>query len=371
MTGREAKSQAFPIFSKMDMSTTAKDGFQKALLFLGVALVHIFALLALAHVIVFSAPDENIAEFKGIKIMLPSQPAINPPASVLLMPALEFAGSNRTTGQSADLSPGIPISQMSFIHSFNDAITKTINFEVQNGRNGTMQFMTKANINQETHGAANGGKNDGATGKGDGIGVGDDKNAREAGDLFPTSEDEKVVIVIERQPGPRYLWALRHHYPKATIVLSWSGRGDYSPDPKIWTPAPNQACNTDGTVTPDPQHPWIDDQELDAKGPDIFTCDLYAGIYWAMHHGSKTVIVISNFDVITNFQHGYNRFATQALITAMHSAHLQLFVVAGGHVSPLRDLSDYAIECGGTSVIDGPYYGSPNWESYAHLLREK
>jgi hypothetical protein len=349
------------------MSAHAKARLQKQLLFLGVVLAHILAFLALAHRVVFSAPDDHASEFMRVKIAPLPQPPTKPLPPVPPMPTLEFADGNGAGG-SSDLLPSISPPQISVIHSFNDTIAKVINSDIQNSRNETIRFMGQSNIDRQIHGAGNAESTDNVAGNGVGTGPGEDKGASETGGVFPTPQDENVVIIVEKQPGTHYLYALRHQYPKATIILSWSGRGDFSPDPKIWIPVPNRPCNPDGTVTPDPQHPWIDEQELDVKGPDIFTNDLYAGMYWAMDHGSKEAIVISNFDVITNAQYGYNPAATRALIRAMRSAHLQLFVVAGGQVSPLKDLSDFAIECGGTSLIDGPFYGSPDWESYTKII---
>jgi hypothetical protein len=352
---------------KENMLAHPKARLQTSLLLLGAVFAHIVAFLALAHIVVFSTSATETSAFMGVKIALPSQPQVKPTPPVSPMPTLELADGSGA-GRSSDLFPSIPPPQTSVIHSFDDTIAQAINSDIQNSRNDAIRFMPKSNIDRQIHGAGNGESTGNIAGNGVGTGAGEDKGAGETGGNLPTSQDDNIAIIVERHSGTQYLHALRHQYPKATIILSWSGRGDFSPDPKIWTPVQNQLCNPDGTVTPDPQHPWIDEQELDVKGPDIFTNDLYAGIYWAMDHGSKAAMVISNFDVITNAQNGYNSAATQALITAMRRAHLQLFVVAGGQVLPLKDLSDFAIECGGTSLIDGPFYGSPDWESYTKII---
>jgi len=173
---------------------------------------------------------------------------------------------------------------------------------------------------------------------------------------FPNQEDDKVVIIIEKRPGTRYLEILQRRYPKAAFILALSGRGDYSPSPHEALSDPLQRLG--GITVVDRQRfQSLIGQDAEVRIPDAISDDLYAGLYWAIQHGSKSAILISNF------QDGNTLSATEAVVAKMRDAHIRLFVVSG-HTTPYVDLINYANANGGKSIINGPFYGSPDWDSY-------
>jgi hypothetical protein len=268
--------------------------------------------------------------------------------------------------QVADIFVTAPSPPQTSSQSFQSNITNTINSDLSHHRYPVI--LPKLSAILEANSRREGGSGDRDLSNSDTSHLGNGSYPNEKPGLFPTSQQENVAIVVEKQPGSHYLEALRHSYPKAFIILAISGKGEFSPNLTIRGPS-DQQCNPDGTITIESMTPWIKEQEIDVKAPDVFSCDLYAGIYLAMQRESTSVILISTFSDLS-LSENRSSSSTKALINEMKSVHLRLFVVDGGSVLPLSELSNYANDSGGTSVIDGPYYGSPEWESYTHLLRE-
>jgi beta-lactamase regulating signal transducer with metallopeptidase domain len=127
--------------------------------------------------------------------------------------------------------------------------------------------------------------------------------------------------------------------PTASVVLSWNSDGRYIPDPKA-------AASSSGLTTPpDSKKPWINwTENPPGKSPVIYSNDIYDGIYWTINHGFTSVALLNTFSS------GDRPSATQAVIAAMRSAHLRLFVVSPEY-SPYSGLVDYALESGGASIV--------------------
>ena len=101
------------------------------------------------------------------------------------------------------------------------------------------------------------------------------------------------------------------------------------PDPAIWPPSNQQFAhngitfsNANGIITSEP-HRVMDVHAFEAlPRPDVYTVDLYAGIYYAIRHGMTSVVLV------TDFEDGYIPAATRAVLAAMRAAHISLSIVS-------------------------------------------
>lgn len=168
-------------------------------------------------------------------------------------------------------------------------------------------------------------------------------------------DDKKTAIITEcfidgGEDNPRNLIVQAINLcPTASVVFSWNSDGRYLPDPKESSPPLS-------TTPPDAKNPWPNWRDIPQnqapafyinpprKSPVVYSSEIYAGIYWALNHGFKSIVLLNSFNS------GDRPSATQAIIAAMRAAQVRLDVISPKN-APYTGLSDYALESGGGTMV--------------------